>query len=242
TAWREAFGGGLVVTCGLRNVGAPSEGQGMHGTFGQLPAQDVVVSRSLEDATVTVTGLIVDDTQSPTLEVHRRITTHAGMGRLVLEDVATNVGDTPEAAPLLYHCNFGFPLWSDAARLELTEVSTVARDAASEDVLDAWWKPPSVEVGTERVLEHHIEAGRPGWARVLNADLGVGVTLRWNSDALPIINQWLDPNPGMAVLGVEPSNCRTRGRAYDREHGVLPVLEPGEIRHTGITIEADCLD
>ena len=29
--WMLSFGGGLVVTCGLRNVGVPSEGHGQHG-------------------------------------------------------------------------------------------------------------------------------------------------------------------------------------------------------------------
>jgi hypothetical protein len=31
--WRLAWGGGLVTTCGLDNVGAPSEGIGLHGTY-----------------------------------------------------------------------------------------------------------------------------------------------------------------------------------------------------------------
>jgi hypothetical protein len=241
-AWGRAFGGGLLVTCGLRNVGAPSEGHGLHGTFAHLPAQNVVVTRSLDDAVVVITGLIVDDRQEPMLEVHRRITVAAATGRIELEDVATNLGSEPEGVPLLYHVNFGFPLWSGAATLELTRVSTAARDEASEDMLNAWETPPPVSVGPERVLEHTIENGEPGWARVSNKDLGIGVTLRWDSGALPIVNQWLDPNPGMAVLGVEPSNCRTRGRAYDRAQGVLPMLDPGEARTTGLTIEAATLD
>ena len=31
--WMQSFGGGLMVTCGLRNVGVPSEGHGQHGDF-----------------------------------------------------------------------------------------------------------------------------------------------------------------------------------------------------------------
>jgi Domain of unknown function (DUF4432) len=31
--WRDAWGGGLLTTCGLDNVGAPSEGIGLHGTY-----------------------------------------------------------------------------------------------------------------------------------------------------------------------------------------------------------------
>lgn len=36
-AWGTAFGGGLMTTCRLRNVGMPAEGHGLHGTFSDLP-------------------------------------------------------------------------------------------------------------------------------------------------------------------------------------------------------------
>jgi hypothetical protein len=39
--WLRGFGGGLVATCGLRNVGAPSEGHGLHGEISHQPARDV---------------------------------------------------------------------------------------------------------------------------------------------------------------------------------------------------------
>ncbi len=120
----------------------------------------------------------------------------------------------------------------------MAPVETEARDRDSLDVLDAWHTPPAMVPGPERVLEHRIVDGESGWARLANAAVGVAVTITWDSAVLPRINQWLDPNPGMAVLGVEPSNCTTRGRAYDREHGLLPMLAPGATRRTGLTIEA----
>ena len=43
--WLRGFGGGLVATCGLRNVGAPSEGHGLHGEISHQPARDVRVAR-----------------------------------------------------------------------------------------------------------------------------------------------------------------------------------------------------
>src|SRR3954454_12358117 len=44
--WAWAFGGGLVATCGLRNVGAPSEGYGLHGEISHRPAREVRVERA----------------------------------------------------------------------------------------------------------------------------------------------------------------------------------------------------
>ncbi len=47
--WRAAWGGGLVTTCGLDNVGAASEGVGLHGTYTFLEAREVAVERSPDE-------------------------------------------------------------------------------------------------------------------------------------------------------------------------------------------------
>ena len=43
--WLDAFGGGLVTTCGLRNVGAASEGHGLHGRISHVRAGEVATRR-----------------------------------------------------------------------------------------------------------------------------------------------------------------------------------------------------
>src|SRR5215218_6457377 len=54
-AWRDAWSGGLVTTCGLANVGAASEGHGQHGTYTARPALDLQVERTTSEVTVTGT-------------------------------------------------------------------------------------------------------------------------------------------------------------------------------------------
>ena len=44
--WMLSFGGGLMVTCGLLNVGVPSEGHGQHGDFTFQKAVVEAVERS----------------------------------------------------------------------------------------------------------------------------------------------------------------------------------------------------
>jgi hypothetical protein len=240
-AWGEAFGGGLLVTCGLRNVGMPSEGHGLHGTYSHLAATEVRVRAVVgeQDAAVVISGVVVDEAPPAPLRVERTIRIADGAGRIDVEDVATNTGKLPTEAPLLYHCNFGYPMWAAAAELEIPAVvATQARDTHSEVALETWHLPPPVESAPERVLEHVLAAdAAEGRAIVVNRELRIAVEVGWDRAELPRLNQWLDPNPGMAVLGIEPANCSTRGRAFDRAAGEMPWLEPGEVRNTHVWFE-----
>lgn len=224
--WREAWGGGLVTTCGLDNVGAASEGIGLHGTYTFLAAHDVVIEPSLSEAVVQGT---VDDPRG--LRVERTIRTAVGSGRVELVDRTTNVSDRQLEAPLLYHVNLGWPLWDAGARVETDadEVQPRDEDAAPHDWSTA---PPQPVPQPERVWEH-VGATH---AVVVNDQLGLRLTIE--SD-LPRLWQWVDPAPGVYALGIEPANCSVLGRAHGRAEGRLPFLQPGEKRSTRIAITAE---
>jgi hypothetical protein len=226
--WLDAFGGGLVTTCGLRNVGAPAEGHGLHGTFSHLRARDVSVAHGAEE--VVARARIVDASAiGHRLEVEREVRTRVGSGSVTLTDVTTNLGPTSEPAPLLYHVNIGPPLWADGARLEVDSREVVPRDDEARAGLDAWDRAPALEPGApERVFEH-VGASH---AVVANGDFRLEV-----SSDLPRLWQWV--HPGYGVLGIEPANCSVLGRAHDRAEGRLPELTPGETRRTTLTIAVE---
>lgn len=219
--WRSSWGGGLVTTCGLDNVGAPSEGIGLHGTYTFQPANDVKIERSAFE--VTVRGRVRDPRG---LHVRREIRTTPGAVELV--DRTVNEGDRPLEAPILYHVNFGWPLWDAPARVVSDATSVHPRDAEAEPH-DPQSAPPAPAELPERVWEH-VGATR---ASVVNASLGLGVVLE--SD-LPRLWQWIDPTPGVYALALEPANCSVLGRAHDRAEGRLPFLAPGEERSTRIAV------
>jgi hypothetical protein len=224
--WRQAWGGGLVTTCGLDNVGAPSEGIGLHGTYTFLTAREVVTERSLEE--VSVWG-IVEDPRG--LRVDRMIRTLVGEGLVELTDRTTNVSDSVLEAPVLYHVNVGWPVWDSGARFEsdATDVRPRDDDAAPYDSSIA---PQETAELPERVWEH------VGAARAAVANERLGLRLSVESD-LPRLWQWIDPKPGMYALGIEPANCSVLGRAHDRAEGRLPFLAPGEERTTTIAISVE---
>jgi hypothetical protein len=241
--WLRAFGGGLVVTCGLRNVGAPSEGHGQHGELTMQRAHVLAVERS--ERAISVRARVAEvSALGFHLELERTWTTHVGEGRLTLVDVVRNRGREDEPAPQLYHVNLGAPVWSEGAALAVDTTATHPRDEAAAPYAGRWRAAPGVVLGAqERVFEHEVAPGPDGWgsATVTSPAAGIEVTVRWDLATLPRLWQWVHPAPGMGVLGIEPANCSVLGRAADRAAGRLPVLRAGEARTTRLEILARAL-
>jgi hypothetical protein len=241
--WMQSFGGGLMVTCGLRNVGVPSEGHGQHGDLTFQKAVVEAVERS-GDALI-VQGRVAEVTAlGHHLEVERTWRTYAGQGLVQLEDVVTNRGRATEPALQLYHVNLGAPLWAEGAELVLDARATHPRDADAEPYAGSWNRAPGVVEGArERVFEHEVAAGPDGWcaALVRNPRLGLELAVRWDAATMPRLWQWVHPAPGIGVLGIEPANCSVLGIAHDRAEGRLPELAPGEQRRTRLEVRVKAL-
>jgi hypothetical protein len=238
--WMQSFGGGLMVTCGLRNVGVPSEGHGQHGDFTFQKAIVEAVERS--DDALIVQGRIAEvSALGHHLEVERTWRTYAGQGLVQLEDVVTNRGRETSPALQLYHVNLGAPLWAPGAELLLDARATHPRDEDAAPFADTWNRAPGIVPGApERVFEHEVAPGPDGWcsATVRNPALSLEVTVRWDAATMPRLWQWVHPAPGLGVLGLEPATCSVLGGAHDRAEHRLPELAPGEERRTRLEIRA----
>jgi hypothetical protein len=246
--WVAAFGGGLVTTCGLRNVGVPSEGHGQHGAISHQRARDVQTERVvLPDGHValrTRATVLEGAALGPLLELRREWTTRTGEGLVELIDRTRNLGAEPVDAPLLYHVNVGAPLWMPGATVELDCERTIPRDDAAAPHLESALRAPEPAPGAaERVFEHELRPGADGWAaaRLRSPGAGLELELRWDARALPRMHQWVHPASGIYVLGLEPANCSVLGRAHDRAEGRLPALAPGEERETRLQIRVAAL-
>ena len=241
--WIDAFGGGLVTTCGRRNVGLPSEGHGLHGAASHQRAEVLAVERVVTDdglAVVVRARMREASALGPCLETERTITTWTGAGRVRVEDRTVNCARSPEAAPVLYHVNLGAPLWAPGARLTIADlIGTRPRDDDAAAALSDWDRAPAPDETPERVFEHDLApAAGSGAARVEQAALGLAVDVGWDRATLPRLHQWLQTAAGAYVLGIEPANCSVLGRDADRRAGRLPVLDPGEARTTTVEIRA----
>jgi hypothetical protein len=245
--WLDGWEGGLLTTCGLRNVGAPGEGHGQHGSFTDLAARDVHVARRwLPDgeAAVDITGTL-DDASSlgSHLQVVRCITVRTGSGQVTVTDRTTNCGPVREQAPFLYHVNFGYPFLTPSSELGLDAARSVRADDGSAAPPEQWrvMGRPLLE-GPDTILEHEF-VGDPAIGQVDVSGPAVGLTARvsWDRRTLPRLHTWRRRTPGSYVTSVEPANCSLGGRVVDRQARNAPFLEPGEERLTSLTITVKAL-
>jgi hypothetical protein len=240
--WLKGFGGGLLVTCGMQNVGAASEGHGVHGAFSHQSARDVTWRRELrgDDLVIEISGVIPEiDPLGTQLVCERRIATATGTPTVTVSDTVTNVGGRLSPAPWLYHINVGAPLWSEGASVQISSREQVVRDKTMAHAAANWAIHMVAEPDcSEMAIEHVLEEGIPARARVSNPRMGVDLVIEWDRSTLPRLHQWLHRAAGINALGIEPANCSLFGRGADRSAGRLPVLRRGEQRTTSVSIAA----
>jgi hypothetical protein len=254
--WLRSFHGGLLTTCGLQNVGLPSDDQGtshgLHGRISNVPARNVF------HRVVEVDGRLVaeiggemreTDVFGSDLLLRRRIRLPMGETVVDVEDEVVNQGLAPAALLILYHVNLGYPVVADGARLSGPSAQVVGRDEAAQAIVaeHATFAPPR-DGAREHVFEHRLDEPRASQASISVANPGytptggIAVTVTWDPRQLPRLWQWRMLGTGMYVTGLEPANCGLAGRAAEREAGTLEILQPGASRRCGVSIRVSLGD
>jgi uncharacterized protein DUF4432 len=246
-AWLRTAAGGLLMTCGLTQVGSPGveggEELGLHGRAHHTPARHVGAEAYWEDDeyVIVVRGKVEETSIFGwNLRLTRKITSRLGKNEIVIRDVVENAGFEPAPHMMLYHFNFGFPLLDGETEIHFPSGRVTPREPELlVEGLESWQSPqPGYR---ERVYYHeNLSTMTDGMAAVTlrnphfpAADKPLTVRLAWKVDTLPVLVQWKMPGEGTHVLGVEPANCHVEGRAAERERGMLVMLPPGQtIEHT----------
>lgn len=238
--WLGRFGGGLLVTCGLDNVGAPRGRYGQHGSHHDTRAHDVAVQRVTdEDGTpgVQVTGTIDSvEVFGRRVRVYREILALADDPAIRITDRILNEGAWPAPVALLYHLNFGAPLVLPGTRIQIDAAEHDLREPT--DVADDWTTyPKPIDHLSEAVWRHTGLDTRNGiaTARVTSPE-GLTATVSWRSAELPDLVEWTFPSRNSWALGIEPCNAPLWGPAREAEGAGIPVLAPGEGLTTSVTV------
>ena len=240
--WLRTFYGGLLTTCGMTYMGAPSvdngEELGLHGRISNLSAENVWSDGKWEgDSYVMfVQGKIREaKVFGDKLELTRKITTWMDTPKVVVEDSIENIGSEKSPIMMLYHVNIGYPVLDSTSSLLESKAEVTPRDGEAKKGFDKFSKFSEPICGfKEQCYFHDIEADKDGNSNVaiVNPDFnngeGIGIWLKFNKDNLPYLVQWKQMGMGEYVCGIEPVNNFVRGRKIEREKGALKFIEPGE--------------
>jgi hypothetical protein len=241
--WLRSYGGGLVATCGLMNVGAPRPesallGNGLHGRIGNLPATNVQIVQEWRgnEYIMSVTGTMRETVVfGENLTLTRTVSTRLGAKTFSIHDVVTNEGFDPTKFQLLYHCNIGWPACDEGSEMISSTRTIAARDAEAQDNKQNWHKMDApIHKYKEKVYYHDMAAGRNG--EVVTALVndgfargnGFGVYVKYNQKQLPRFVQWKQMGEQDYCVGFEPCNCGVEGREVDEKLGLLHTLKPGQ--------------
>ncbi|HWG85426.1 MAG TPA: DUF4432 family protein [Deinococcales bacterium] len=234
TGFVRSFGGGLLTTGGLENVGRPfddpPEVHGLHGRQSFIPAEGVGARTwwDGDDFLLGVSGIVREASlYAPKLERTRVVHATLGEDRITLTDVVENVGFEPAPCMLLYHMNFGWPLVGPGTLVEVPSRAVTVIEGSA----DGWDGCPAPAPGfTSQVLEHDVEPDEDGMARFRLRSSRAVLEVAYDRAAIPRFTQWRMFGAADYVLGLEPGTVGVRGRAAEVAAGTLPMLEPGESR------------
>jgi len=233
--WLRSFGGGMLVTCGLRNVGGPEkdgpEEFGLHGRITAMPARNVAVREYWKENIyhVEISGVIREtNVFGENLALYRTVKINSDEPVIRLQDKIINEGFEKQQIMVLYHLNWGFPLLDENAELILNSASIEQRGENQSDIPE-WNKfSPPVQGFSEKVFFHDLipdNQNRVNY-QLNNPALGVGVKVSWEKSQLPFMTQWKMLGQSEYVLGLEPGNSLPVGRNGIRERGLAEFLEP----------------
>jgi Domain of unknown function (DUF4432) len=255
--WFRAWGGGMVVTCGLDHTLGPGNDTaedfhqthmmktvpyGLHGRIGGLPARLIGYGERWDGDTCVLWAegeVLQSAVFGEHLRLHRRIEARVGESHFEIHDEVENVGHDRTSHMFIYHCNAGFPVVDEGSQLIVPSVRTTTAYAnASLDGYDSLSGP--IPDYSETCFEHEIAPESDGRVpvAVVNRALGLGVYQVFDLKQLPHHTFWRMMGEGTYAVALEPGTNRDAGRWDARDRGELGFLAPGQSRAYDLEIGA----
>jgi hypothetical protein len=239
--WLEGFDE-LLCRCGLESNGAPdfdaSTGKliyPLHGRIANLPARHVELTVDEAAGQISLRG-VVDETRFHfhALRLTSTLTTTIGSSEFSWTDKVQNVGGRDAAMQMLYHFNVGQPLLKPGAKI-IAPVAVVApwTQTAAKAGTERWnIMPPPLPGSAEQGYLVDLAADGNGQTRVLLSDLtdGEAIGLRFNKQTLPRFTLWRNTaaEADGYVMGLEPATNTPNPHRFEKQHGRVVTLRPGE--------------
>ena len=198
--WLRGFYGGLITTCGLKNIGGPVGKHGLHGRIANTPAENVSIFSDWigDEYVMKVTGEMRESVVfGENLLFRRTITAKLFAEEFTVQDTIINQGFNDEDVALCYHCNFGYPLVREGAKM----INVPA------DIADI----PAPIHGFEEQCIDVKHTGDVATAGIENGEIGAYITYERNT--LPDFLVWKMMGESEYVIGLEPRTTSLGGQA-----------------------------
>lgn len=208
----RGFFGGLLTTCGLKNIGRPVGDYGLHDRISNTPAEKTSIFADWvgNDYVMEVSGQVRQSVAGgENLLLKRTVKTKLFSDEFVLEDTVINEGFKIENIALAYHCNFGYPLVS-----ENSEIINVPGNIASITAPMQGIEEECIEVDAE---------GDMATFGIKNDRIVAYIT--YNTDTLPKFTLWKMLREGEYVVGLEPRTTNRGGENIIKNNEFV-MLEP----------------
>lgn len=252
--WLRTFGGGLFTTCGLSHVGGPEKDEsgerGLHGLISNIPAElESVIQPDPHSGrmNMSISGSITEARIfGPHLRMRRTISAELGEPWVNVSDEITNRGNTSAPLMLLYHCNFGWPLVNEGAKLIYNGDMYLVNQERDKHIFNEqndFRTCPAVlseHQGSGEAAAYfdiHPDPSRVCRAGIYNQEIDLGVTISFRKDQLPWLTNWQHWGRGEYVTGIEPGTNPPIGQSAARKNKTLIFIEPGETRTFGLRFD-----
>ncbi len=219
----RGFYGGLITTCGLKNIGGPYNGEGLHGKIANTPAEKVSVNAEWQgdDYVMTVSGYMRESAVfGENLLLKRTITAKLFDDEFTVCDTLVNEGFADEDIAFCYHCNFGYPLVREGAKMinvqpELADIHAPIH-------------------GKEEECVGVVHTGEYATAGIENGEMGAYIT--YKRDTMPEFLVWKMLGESEYVVGLEPRTTNFGGENIAKNNAYV-TLKPFEEYKTYLKFE-----
>ncbi len=227
----KSFTAGFLTTCGLQNVGNPVNDNGedlpLHGTVSNIPCENFCYY--IENDEIHIKAVIRDASLfAKKLLLEREYVCPINENVIYLKDTVKNIGFEEAPVQMLYHCNMGYPLLSENAKLIIPSIKVEPRNEHSQTGIDSWNICEEPQIGYIEMCYYHYFDNNTPTVSLYNDDIKKGIEITFDTNELPYFTQWKMMGAGEYVMGLEPGNCLPDGRDKMREMGKLETLNSGE--------------
>jgi len=222
----EEWPAGMMVTCGLDNVGGHCHEGGefpTHGRISHMPCKRFGTRAHWEgnNYILRANGEVHQGKLfGRHLSLERTIETGLNDKSLKIHDVITNHEAEDEPYFLLYHVNFGYPIVQMDSVAAFSKGETIKFTPNADDPIHM-----SAPIdGKEEELFFHLTEGDKAYAVIYNERLELGAYVAYDTKYLPRLLQWKSMKSHDYVLGLEPCNTWGVNRAQALKEGKAAIL------------------